>query len=339
MPKLELHQPIDWPRLHEKLGSFFRLGDIRGVSLVHGGYMSQNFRVEAGEGVFFLKQYRNRMSAGVYEVKDSEEFFALKGLPVILPVRDAYGRDAFWIDGNWYSLFPFVEGILPSPETMPPKVFASLGAMLGRLHAAGHDLPGSYHHSLHAWDRRGFAMEFVELEKELLSRASLTALERRMLDVLRLKSRLVERNEATVSDFGLAFDCLLHGDFIYQNVFVDAAGEITHIFDFEKTCVGPSSYELARSLFLTCFDGGWNDENFEHARSMLRAYRAEWPIAFDEFHAGARMYAISLFHMTWIEARSILYRNDESVPIYERHARRVEMLSGDVLPICERLFA
>ncbi len=339
MSKLELHQTIDWSRLRETFESFFHLGDVTQISLVHGGYMSQNFRVATGAGVYFLKQYRNRMSAGVYEVKDSEEFFALKGLPVILPVRDVHGRDAFWADGNWYSLFPFVQGNPLSLGSFPPKAFASLGSMLGRLHTAGRDLPGSYHQSLRVFDRRGFAMEFVELERELLSVASPTEVERRMLEVLRLKSRLVERNGLSVDDFKLAFDCLLHGDFIYQNVFVDGRGDITHIFDFEKTCVGPASYELARSLFLNCFDDGWDDRHFEQGREFLRAYRRERPLPFEEFYAGVRMYAISLFHMTWIEARSILYRNDESIPIYERHAKRVEMLSGNMRPLCERVFA
>ncbi len=339
MTQIELHQSIDWPRLHEKLGSFFHLGAIGDVSLVHGGYMSQNFRVETETGIFFLKQYRNRMSAGVYEVKDAEEFFALKGLPVILPVRDIYGRGAFWIDGNWYSLFPFVDGNLPSLGAFHPRLFSSLGAMLARLHAAGSELPASSHHPLSAWDRRGFVMEFVELEKELLSKASLTGAEIRMLDVLRLKLRLVEENDLSIGDFNLPFDCLLHGDFIYQNVFVDAHGQITHLFDFEKTCVGPAPYELARSLFLNCFDDGWDEQDVEHGRELLRAYRAERPVPFDEFYAGVRMYAVSLFHMTWIEARSILYRNGTSMPIYERHAKRVEMLSGDVRPLCERLFS
>lgn len=339
MTQIELHQPIDWPRLNEKLGQYFHVGTVRGVSLVHGGYMSQNFRVETDAGVFFLKQYRNRMSAGVYEVKDAEEFFALKGLPVILSIRDVFGRDAFWIDGNWYSLLPFVDGIRPSLGAFRPRMFTSLGAMLGRFHVAGSDLPGTYHHPLRAWDRRGFQLELVELEQELLSRAELTGVERRMLDMLRLKARLVERNETSVRDVRLPFDCLLHGDFIYQNVFVDAEGEIEHVFDFEKTCVGPAAYELARSLFVNCFDDGWDETNVAHGRDFLRAYRSVRAITFDEFHAGVRLYAISLFHMTWIEARSILYRNDDSMPIYERHAKRVEMLSGDVRPLCERLFA
>lgn len=339
MTQIELHQPIDWPRLNEKLGRYFHVGTVRGVSLVHGGYMSQNFRVETDAGAFFLKQYRNRMSAGVYEVKDSEEFFALKGLPVILSVRDAFGRDAFWIDGNWYSLFPFVDGVRPALGAFHPRTSASLGAMLGRFHAAGIEPPGSYHHLLRAWDRRGFWLEYVELEQELLARAELTSVERRMLDVLRLKARLVERNETSVRDFRVPFDCLLHGDFIYPNVFVNAEGGIDRVFDFEKTCVGPAAYELARSLFVNCFDDGWKEDNYAQGRTFLQAYRSVRPISFDAFYDGVRLYAISLFHMTWIEARSVLYRNDDSMPIYERHAKRVEMLSGDVRPLCERLYA
>jgi Ser/Thr protein kinase RdoA (MazF antagonist) len=339
MERIELHQPIDWPRLKEKIRRLFAVQNVGDATLVHGGYMSQNFRLDTDVGPFFFKQYRNRMSASVYEVKDSEEFFFKHGLPVIRAIPDSLGRDAFAVSGYWYSLFPFVEAVRPVLGSFAPCLIPSIGNTLGRFHLAGPDVPSGYHHTLRVWDRRSFFSEFAELEQELASRPLLKDDEQDMLDLLRLKARLVKENDHTIRDFGLTFDCLLHGDFIYQNVFTDTEGNVSHVFDFEKTSMGPAAYELARSLMITCFDDGWEERNIAMGRIFLAAYREVRDVSFDEFSRGMCLYALKLFHTTWIEARAILYSHEYHTPFYEHHAKRVEHLSEDVRGLCERLYA
>lgn len=339
MTQAELHQAIDAAALSDHLSRCFDVGRVRGFSLVHGGYMSQNFRVDTDRGPFFLKQYRNRISSVVYEIKCAEEHFADHGLPVITPVHDRFGRPAFWFNGIWYSLFPFAEGHSPAFGGVSDATFVSLGDTLARFHLAGRRLPYLSHHQLRLWNGKGFFMEFVEIEQELLSRREPTELDRRVLGVLRAKASFVERNRLLPNDIPLPFDCLLHGDFIPQNTFVDDRGAVSHVFDLEKTCIGPRAYEAARSVLVSCFDDGWADRNFAQARLFLDAYRSRFPISFEDFYNGVRMYAVNLQHMTWIEARYALFNNSESMPLYERHAKRVETLAGDVRPLCDRIFS
>lgn len=338
MTRIDSHPPIDAVSLSRKLDQLFAIGTVRSVSLVHGWYMSQNLRIETDSGIYFLKQYRNRLSSIVHEIKRAETYFAGEGIPVILPIPDRFGRSAFWLEGNWFSLFPFVEGKSPEYGKIPSSAIRSLGRMLAELHRAGMRYPKNLISPIRLWDKESFRVEIVELEQELLSRPALDAVEQRVFSTLLRKAELVEKNALTPTDFALPFDCLLHGDFIYQNTFVSGEGAITHVFDLEKACVGPRAYELARSLLVCCFDDGWTDENVAHGTAFLDAYRSAFSIAYDEFEAGMRMYATNLFHMTWIEARFVLFNNDESMPIYERHARRVDALGGDIGALCGRLY-
>jgi len=338
MTRIDSHPPIDAVALSKKLDQLFAIGTVRSVSLVHGWYMSQNLRVETEAGTYFLKQYRNRLSTTVHEIKRAEAYFAAEGLPVILPIDDRFGRSAFWFEGNWFSLFPFVDGTSPAYGSLSSSEVRSLGRMLADLHRAGTRYPRNLISPIRLWDKESFRVEIVELQQELLSRPALDAVEQRVFSTLLRKAELVEKNALTPTDFALPFDCLLHGDFIYQNTFVSGQGKIEHIFDLEKACVGPRAYELARSLLVCCFDDGWADGNVANGREFLDAYRLVFPIGYEEFEAGMRMYATNLFHMTWIEARFVLFNNDESMPIYERHARRVDALGGDIVALCRRLY-
>lgn len=338
MTRIDSHPPIDAVELSKKLGQLFAIGSVHSVSLVNGWYMSQNLRVETDAGVFFLKQYRNRVSTTVHEIKRAEAYFARAGLPVILPVEDRFGRSAFWFDGNWFSLFPFVDGKSPEYGLLSSGDIAALGSTLGAFHRAGMRFPPGVISPIRLWDKEAFKVEIVELEQELLSRSALDAVEQDVFATLLRKAELVEKNELVPTDFALPFDCLLHGDFIYQNVFAGEDGTISHVFDLEKACVGPRAYELARSLLVSCFDDGWNASNVEQGAAFLSAYRAVFPIGYEEFAAGMRMYATNIFHMTWIEARFVLFNNDESMPIYERHARRIKALSGDLAGLCRKLY-
>lgn len=338
MTRIDSHPTIDAIALSKKLDQLFVIGTVREVSLVHGWYMSQNLRVDTDSGTYFLKQYRNRISSIVHEIKRAEAFFALEGIPVILPMPDRFGRNAFWFEGNWFSLFPFVNGASPEYGKISFPEIRSLGKMLGELHRAGMRYPNGLISPIRLWDKESFRVEIVELEQELLSRPALDAVEQRVFSTLLRKAALVEDNALAPTDFALPFNCLLHGDFIYQNAFVAEEGTILHVFDLEKACVGPRAYELARSLLVNCFDDGWEERNVRQGREFLDAYRAAFPIGFEEFEAGMRMYATNLFHMTWIEARFVLFNNDESMPIYERHARRVDALGGDIGALSRRLY-
>jgi homoserine kinase type II len=333
----DLFSPFDRERLGKKIDRLYGIGDVRSLELVHGGYMSRNYRVETDRGAYFLKQYRNRISTVIHEIKYAEQYFAEQGLPVIEPILERFSRPAFWFDENWYSLFPFVEGTSPSVGGITGSDATAMGSMLARFHQAGLRFDQRHFQSLALWDRRRFHLEYVELREALLAEPVLGSFAPLVLDTLERKRAFVESNRFQPRDLPLAYNCLLHGDFIPSNLFMDL-GAVTRVFDLEKISIGPRAYELARSLLIACFDGGWDERNVPTARAFLRGYLDRDSMLLDEFVSGMRAYAVSMIHMTWMEARLVLYGDTAFLPLYERHAKRVEMLQNDPRMLCERLF-
>ncbi|MBU0646067.1 phosphotransferase [Patescibacteria group bacterium] len=326
-------------QLVEHLNDLFELGAVKQFKLFEGGYMCQNYDLVSERGHFFLKQYRHRFSHRVSEMKKAERFFAERGFPVILPINDRHGRDTFWFQGNWYSLFPFIEAQSPKAHQLTPAIFESLAAMLAQMHQVGLELDfsGSFY-QLHLWNSDAFELEYIELEQTLLAREQLNDLDREMLANLRLKRDIISRNKLKPSGFPLSNDRLLHGDFIYQNTFVDEQGAISHIYDFEKVCLGPRAYDLARAILINCFDDGWTDKNFQQARIFLNAYRQIYPIDQEEFLSGLKMYLIHITHMTWMEAKYILFGSRDYLRVYQANMSRIKHLSGHELDFVRQIF-
>jgi Ser/Thr protein kinase RdoA (MazF antagonist) len=332
------HDPIVLERLAKRLDELFGIGAVSHFAPIEGGYMCQNFDVVAEKGRYFLKQYRQRFSHQVIEVKAAEQFFASHGIPIILPIKDCHGRDTFWFDGSWYSLFPFIAGKNPAAATLTPATVRSLASMLARLHAAGEKIHDAYRFSqLQLWNPEAFELEFIELSNHLQSRAALNATDQAVLDALRHKLAIVRQNRQTPDSFGLAKDRLLHGDFIYQNTFIDDVGEVTHVFDLEKACLGPRAYDVARCLLINCFDHGWTDDNFALGRLFLATYRQTHELSDDEFKRGLQMYLIHIAHMTWMEAKYIIYGSSVYLPMHAAHMERLTKLYCHCDEFCTRV--
>jgi Ser/Thr protein kinase RdoA (MazF antagonist) len=329
--------PVEKDRVAERLSALFGIENMTDFSPVEGGYMCRNFRIDTDQGVYFLKQYRNQISSIVHEIKASEVYFAQQGLPVIEPVYDRFDRPVFWLDGHWMSLFPFIDGKSPSYQQITKKTAFALGNMLGRIHKAGTVAKHEQIQTLRLGDRKKFMIESIELSYDLKERANRTELEERILDILSQKKEWIRNNQLPPRDIALSFDCMLHGDFIYPNVFMDTEERITHLYDFEKTCRGPRAYEFARSLFINCFDDGWSEENLVLAKQFLEAYQCVQPLSKVDMVKGIRMYAQDVMHMTWVEAKYVIYDIDVQMALYERLAKRVEWISKDLDEFCYQM--
>lgn len=301
--------------------------------------MGQNFRVDTSKGVFFLKQYRNRMNTIIHEIKAAEVYFVQEGLPVIEPMKDRYGREAFWMEGNWYSLFPFVYGQSPKRGAMTHACAKALGKLLAKFHHAGMRFPQRPFQMLRIGNARKFTLEATELVRTLEQKPYRSDLEVRMLEVLAYKAEFIEQTTMRSQDIPLMYNCLLHGDFQYLNTFTDDRGEITHVYDLERSSLGPPAYEVARSLILNCFDDGWENENFALGRTYLCAYREDFPLTRDDLFQAMRLYTYSILHMTWIEARYIVFGVDTQLPLYDRHMNRIQKLATqDLQEFCDRVW-
>lgn len=320
------------------LAELFPIGVVCNMRFVHGGLLCQNFLVEAEQGTFFLKQYRKQTSAWVYEIKFAEEFFADNDIQVILPFKDESGRAAFWYDDNWYSLFPFVEGIQKASDALSPHHIESMARLLAKMHHAGMHFSGREMPLLKLWDRGRFLLDYVEIMRRLNAVPDADDMDRLFRSTLERKYQFVMRNNMRPDDFDLPRNCLLHGDFQHGNVFFDQTGTVTAVFDFEKTCLGPRAFELVRALMITNFDHGFDADDFDRARLFLRVYQEHFPISFEEFFKGMHVYSIDLAHVLWMEAKRYLKGLKQYDDIYRSHAMRTAHLGQDIRAFCQRLY-
>ncbi len=318
----------------------FDFRDIGMFTMIHGGYMSQNFRVETDRGPFFLKQYRNRLNTVIHEIKTAEQFFANQGLPVILPIQERYGREAFWNSGHWYSLFPFIDGLSPKDGQITRTQIISMAQMLARFHETGHQFTYRPFQLLRVGNARKFLLERIELIRILEKRKPWSDIDEAIFDLLSFKDRIIQTIHAVPTDFGMTFNCLLHGDFQYNNLFLDENGQVTYVYDLERASLGTPAYEVARSAIINCFDTGWDEAQYNLAREHIAAYREHQSMTFEAYEQAVRFYAFNVVFTTWIEARYLIYGIGSQLAVYERHIKRVKFFSTTNLKeFCERTFA
>lgn len=323
----------------QRLKDLFGFKTIESISLVHKGFKSLNYRLVADGTSFFLKEHTQRLSHVVHYIKLSEQYYADHGIPVILPIKDQFGRTAFGLDRHWCSLYPFVERPMSTIESLTPEAIISLSEMAGRIHLFGKDAPFWKFQPLRLWQKEEFLWEYQELLFVLNQKEHPNETDILMRETLERKRRMVTRLSQDISKIPWMNPCLIHGDLIYQNVFLDEkTSRVTHVFDFEKTCIAPRAYEFARSLMINCFDLGWGKEQFERAHLFLNAYRALTDISFEEFLFGMRLYWINLIHMTWMEASSLIFGQEFPGSIYPYHANRVAHLGDDIEDFCLKIY-
>ncbi len=324
--------------LSARLQKLFDLGALSDFELITGGFLCQNFTLRVGAQRFFLKQYRHKLSQVVHQVKYAEDLFAAHGVPVLSPLKDRFGRCAFYLDRNWYSLFPFIDRKAVTIHELTDVGRETLARQLAQMHTIGTCVKKSIQPLL-LWDRDRFFLEVAEIEMRLEEGGISDAARSLIGRVIEQKKKFVSQNTFTPEKADVPFDTLLHGDYSYQNVFFSPDQvAIDYLFDFEKTCRGPRTFELARALFVDAFDDGWGEKNRERAAVFLRAYQQVNPITQEEFTLGIRMYLVHMAHQLWIEGKILFRDGNEYIPILQAHSYRVEHLFDDIESFAHALY-
>lgn len=320
------------------LSELFAIEQIESVHQLTGGHLCKSFTIKTPTKTFFLKQYRHRISRSMSQIKFAEEFFAQGGIPVLLPIKDSYGRSAFLMGKNWYSLFPFLDDRTKAVHELNDTHLTSMGVLLAKIHQAGKGISDSVT-PIDLWDENRFNLEVVEVERELARRPRLNRIETTIQNMIEAKKRIIKEKTLFVEPNVLHYDTLLHGDFSYQNTFFNEDGsQIKHIYDLEKAARGPREFELARAMFINCFDDGWEDANITRAITFLSAYQNIYPTTQEAFLAGVRMYLANITQQTWIEVKVLVKNAFQYLDLLEIHARKIKNINEGVDQLSREIF-
>lgn len=325
-------QAYSLPRIHE-------------TRLVDKGFLSTNFILQTDTHKYFLKQYRYTDHEPVAAAHKTKHFFAARGIPVIVPLQNAAGHTFFAYEGRYYALFPHVDGRHLPRGSFSCNALQSTAMLLAKLHRTGRGVTLPY---VRISQSQKSYTKFVATAQQILARIphqQCTAFDELARETIFLKLQLAEENKVAIAQVSLPSDHLLHGDYQDSNFFFDAYEQVSHLFDWEKTVIGPRGLELARAIEFIClsnpydFKAVYSDANFRRARCFLQSYHECYPISLAEVTAAVSVRYLQKVLSLWVEAAHYLEDNTRVDPFLEAEYNAVQVGSHALQEYIECVYA
>jgi len=297
------------------------------VEKVSGGYLSQNYILSDGTVKYFFKKYRFDNERRVKEVHAAKKYFFDSGIPVIVPLPGKSGKTYFECGGRYYAIFPFVCGLHMKYGAPKDGEIISYGEMLGRLHLVGKKSVLSIGSYFKPMDREESLRKIAKLIKKIHENEVSSDFDKTALESLSLKKELIATNDIQYDQLGLKNDHLIHGDYLYHNVFFNDSLKVSHVFDFEKTAYYPRCFEIFRSMFYSFPIEGNGPLSLQYAKLYLDSYSRAYPISNEEIRNGLRMLYLHNIYSLWIESEHYLWGNRRIDLFLIPEKQRIEYLS------------
>ena len=282
---------------------------IDSYSKVDAGYLSDNYLVKSASSDYFLKCYRFSDKRRIIDAHTAKYFFYSRGIPIILPIKDKTGESIQQIGEHYFSLFPFVSGCQFISGLAPAMAPKSLGGMLGRIHVAGEDGCPDISERFKPWDKdrfneiAGIILGIIDEMKQM------TDFDIRAKEALGFKMKSVHSERLEYGDMKGLRTGLIHGDYHDGNVFFDHVGDVTHVFDLEKTCVAPFVFEIIRAIQYSNTTGYNRSGSEGLVKSFLDGYTQERAMSDRELDDGLELFYQNEIHGLWVEKEHYLRGN------------------------------
>ncbi len=300
-----------------------KIGDVYGLKLrlvekVSQGFLSENYILSDGVTKYFLKKYRYSDRAVVEGVHRSKRFFFEGGIPVIMPLPTGDGGTFFEYEAKFYTLFPFVADRQLQWNEVHGDSLVSYAQTLARIHILGRNATVAVSHFFKPWDSVATLKTIDAILQKISELQTKTEFDVLAEKNLKLKEKVISSNNKTYSEFNMESDHLLHGDYTVANVFFGTDGNVSYVFDWEKTEYAPRFLEMFRSL-IQCTLG-------DHARSKiyLDAYLALYPATREELERGLDAYALKQTHSLWIEEEHYLKGSTRTDVLIESDSFKID---------------
>ncbi len=300
-------------QLLAKINSLYSLPTLSYKGKAKGGFLSDNYVLQTKTSTYFLKKYRQSVGDRLPVITKTEQFFANADIPIILPILTKKGSSFFSVEGYHYSLYPFISGKTFDHNNRVPTMamVASIARNLAKMHQISRKgFPLFSKAQLSEWDvnrimsdesRDGFYLYAHKILDVLKAKKRKTKFDLLAAKVVKLKLGIVQSVPTSFKGFTLGKPHIVHGDYHAQNVFLNGKGEVTHVFDLEKTDARPRSLELVRSMLLICFSGQFTSARFALAKKYLAAYNEIYPIPAIEVESSIRLLYYKHTLNLWIE--------------------------------------
>lgn len=309
--------------LLRSIESAYGIPSIISAVAVETGVLSSNWILVSSATRYFLKQYRFTERSRIESIHNVKTYFHTQGTPVIMPLASRDGQTCVTYNGGNYSLFPYVKAQSVERGSIEDETVVSMATTLARMHLAGKEAPiieGLP--AFKAWSKESFNERASELQEVLEIIEEPSDFDVCAMRDLGEKRAFVCENTISFENLALPQDHLLHGDYSDRNLFFNAEGRVTHVFDWEKAAYGPRVYEVLRTILLSILSTNPTDVECQQARLFMNTYRDLYPIEVDEVRRGITMYRVKAMHNTWILREHYILNNYRAdMFLYDEAAR------------------
>lgn len=297
------------------------------INKVNQGYINDVWDVTTLENRYILKRF-NKVNKEKLNYLLSIEDSLLNLCPNI--IKNNFGELSTELDNTeLYVLYEFVVGRHLNRSDVTPELAKDIGGYLGKLHKElfniGQHMEKNYLSSLHISAPK--ISEITGLLKENRNEKNYAKLLNNKLKIL----REIDYNEINSFMSQLPLQ-IVHGDFYLDNLIYTNNNE-WKIIDFEQSGMFYKEYEIARALFMICYN---NDDtrqyNFEKVSKFLDGYKENNDIS--DLRNVIKLFLYSLANslycfkdwknLSLAKKEYALYRNNMMMWIYDNLTNIVE---------------
>lgn len=249
------------------------------------GLLNHGYRVSTTRGTYFLKHHLDKhhlddatgdRATIVRQHRATQRLHSL-GVPVAPPLTDTEGDTVTVIDGSFYALHPWVDGLHRAGAELTTAQSRRLGALLGAVHTGLEQVmgPGSGppprpgYGSPEPADTYELIDDLLAAARGLRPRDAFDELAvHRLVERRALLERHAHRKPPTPDGPATGW---VHGDFHPLNLLYRGADPVA-IVDWDRLGVQPRAEEAVRAAAIF-FVGPAGELDLEKVRAYARAYR------------------------------------------------------------------
>ncbi len=294
------------------------------------GTLSDNCVLANDKSMYFLKKYRYNNADKITEIHSVKKYFSNGGIPVIIPILALDGSTFFKCNESYFALFPYIDGRYIEGKDLNDRALVQMAEMLGKIHLLGRDSKIIVNNYFKIEKKENTDKLIKDILIKINEIKTPSEFDKIALKDVELQNKLLLCNSIKFEDLNLINDHLIHGDYLDPNIFFNDDNGIEYVFDFEKTCYAPRSFELFRSMFYTIIKDEFRNIELKKMKLYLEAYSSIYPISKVEIEKGIKLFFLKYIHGFWMTSEHYLYNNYRVDKLLPEHQARMSYFSNNL---------
>lgn len=276
----------------------FGVGALERYEVITEGVLNLNYKVYTSKGVYFAKGVRGEKQDSISLIYEVEETMRNSGIPAITMLQTQTGEIFSEVDGQKFTLYPFVES--DRSHTYTIEDYGYMGQMLAQIHLVSKNpIPLSSKLGTLKNNNIDNIKEILNSYRDrILIKDVQDETDTMFLEYINLKLKIL----GTIKDFPEIIkhqQHILHGDYHAGNLLIDKnSRKIIGVCDWEKSEIGSRAYEIARSIMFLFED--FEKEIFK-IKEFVSGYMSIYPISKQELIEGFTFRTAALVKSKWME--------------------------------------